>query len=131
MTYGLTFDTGALLAITARRAAMVKVFQAAQSKRVPITIPSPVVSEWWRSRADPLAAALLRACTVEPLTETIAKSAGLALGRLGGGREHTIDAIVVASAATRGDVIYTSDPDDLERFVSVFPAVRIRSVNDP
>jgi len=36
-----------------------------------------------------------------------------------------IDAIVMASAASRGDVVYTSDFDDLERLRSFFPSVRV------
>ena len=39
-----------------------------------------------------------------------------------------IDAIVVASAARRGDVVLTSDPDDLAALVDHFPTVRILAV---
>jgi hypothetical protein len=34
----------------------------------------------------------------------------------------------MASAARRGDVVYTSDFDDLDRLRSHFPAVRILAV---
>lgn len=37
----------------------------------------------------------------------------------------SVDAIVVASAARRGDAVYTSDVDDLERLRAFFPSVRI------
>jgi hypothetical protein len=40
-------------------------------------------------------------------------TAGIALGRVPG--STVVDAIVVASAALRGDTIYTSDVSDLER----------------
>jgi hypothetical protein len=40
----------------------------------------------------------------------------------------TVDAIVMASAASRGDVVYTSDVDDLERLRAYFPAVRVLAV---
>ncbi len=36
----------------------------------------------------------------------------------------TIDAIVMASAARRGDLVYTSDVADLERLRKYFPSVR-------
>jgi hypothetical protein len=36
-----------------------------------------------------------------------------------------IDAIVMSSAASRGDVVYTSDFDDLERLRAFFPGVRV------
>jgi hypothetical protein len=39
-----------------------------------------------------------------------------------------IDAIVMASAARRGDVVYTSDLEDLQRLQPHFPAVRLLSV---
>lgn len=40
----------------------------------------------------------------------------------------TIDAIVMASAALRGGVIYTSGVDDLERLGRYFPEVRVLHV---
>jgi hypothetical protein len=36
-----------------------------------------------------------------------------------------IDAVVMASAAQRGDVVYTSDFDDLNHFRRVFPTVTV------
>jgi len=50
-------------------------------------------------------------------------SRGQALGAVPGAT--LIDAIVVASAASRGDIIYSSDVHDLERLRRVFPGVRI------
>jgi hypothetical protein len=40
----------------------------------------------------------------------------------------SIDAIVMASAAQRGDVVYTSDVEDLGRLSRFFPAVRVLGV---
>lgn len=37
-------------------------------------------------------------------------------------------AIVMASAALRGDVVYTTDVADLERLRSFFPSVRVFGV---
>jgi hypothetical protein len=62
------------------------------------------------------------------LDENLARIAGRALAELRLGREHTIDAIVVASAAQRGDVVYNSDFDDPTRLASCFPAVRVMGV---
>jgi hypothetical protein len=39
-----------------------------------------------------------------------------------------VDAIVMASAASRGDVVYTSNFDDLSRLRGHFRSVRIVSV---
>jgi hypothetical protein len=43
-------------------------------------------------------------------------------------RATSIDAFVVASAALRGDVVYTGDVHDLQRLRSFFPGVRVLSV---
>jgi hypothetical protein len=56
---------------------------------------------------------MLRAVHVEALEKHVAMTAGIALGRVPG--STVVDAIVVASAALRGDTIYTSDVSDLER----------------
>ena len=39
----------------------------------------------------------------------------------------TIDAIVMASAARRGDIVYTMDMADLSRLQAFFPSVRVLS----
>jgi hypothetical protein len=57
-------------------------------------------------------ATLLRSVRVESLEKHLAMMAGVALGLVRGAT--AIDAIVMASAATRGDTLYTSDLADLE-----------------
>jgi predicted nucleic acid-binding protein len=69
---------------------------------------------------------ILRGVRVEPTSEELAKVAGEALAAVPGAT--STDAIVVASAARRGDTIYTSDVDDLERLRAYFPGVRVLSV---
>ena len=44
------------------------------------------------------------------------------------GRESRVDAIVMATAARRGGVVFTSDVDDLTRLREVFPNVRVLGV---
>ncbi len=68
----------------------------------------------------------LRVVHVEPLTETIACLAGEAMAKVK--RATAIDAFVMASAALRGDVVYTGDVDDLERLRTFFPTVRVLSL---
>jgi predicted nucleic acid-binding protein len=84
-----------------------------------------VIAEWWRGRSDDRER-ILAAVRVEPLSESVAKLAGEALARVRGAT--AIDAIVVASAAQRGDVVYTSDVDDLSRLSGHFRAVRILGI---
>jgi|HubBroStandDraft_1064217.scaffolds.fasta_scaffold1244690_1 hypothetical protein len=69
---------------------------------------------------------------VEPMDEALARMAGEAIASFRRGTDIdanlTIDAIVVASAARRGDSVYTSDVEDLARFGRFFPNVRIFGV---
>jgi hypothetical protein len=69
---------------------------------------------------------LLDGVTVEPLGRDLARVAGEALARVPEG--SVTDAVVVASAAQRGDIVYTADMDDLTRLAEYFPSVRILSV---
>lgn len=100
---------------------MRRVVDVATRDGVAITVPVVVISEWWRG-ASPLRSVIRRMVAIEPMDEELAALAGEALAVVGGAT--TIDAIVVASAARRGDIVYTSDFDDLSRFASVFPTVR-------
>lgn len=123
---GLTLDTGALIALErGNRRALAAVENARQRGRA-ITVPSAVVVEWWRGQRGP-AARLLEAFVVEPLSRELAMVAGEALGRVGGG-PSVVDAIVVASAAQRGDFVLTTDLEDLERLRVEFPTVRVLRV---
>ena len=122
----IAFDTGALVAIERRDRTMLAFMTAALAAGSRITVPSPVVSEWWRGQRGP-AARILDAVVVEPLSASLAKVVGETLGAVRGAT--VVDAVVVASAARRGDLVLTSDLDDLTRIRDVaFPSVRIRSV---
>jgi predicted nucleic acid-binding protein len=121
-TIGITFDTGALIALERRRPRMRGILERALAMDQCITVPADVVGEWWRGRTD-LRDAILASVDVEPLTERLAKRAGEAFASVRGAT--LVDAIVMASAAARGDVVYTSDPEDLERLRRHFPTVRV------
>ena len=119
---GLTFDTGALIGLERSRQLMRKVYDTAIANNVPIVVPAVVVAEWWRIGArEKLRAELLRSMRVEPLTDGVARLAGAALTLVP--NAGAIDAIVMASAAMRPrEVVYTSDPDDLETLRDKVPA---------
>ena len=119
---GITFDTGALIALEHRRQRMKLIVEHALLKDQPITVPADVVAEWWRGRTD-VRDRILESVDVEPLTQPLAKLAGEALGAVKGAT--LVDAIVMASAATRGDIVYTSDVEELERLRRYFPAVKV------
>src|SRR5689334_18548359 len=97
---GITFDTGALIALERRHHRMRKVFATAVSAGFVITVPTVVVTEWWRAgRREKERSAILRSVRVEPLFDRVARLAGEAMGLVVGA--GAIDAIVVASAALR------------------------------
>lgn len=123
---GLTFDTGALIALERREVRMRKILDTALAGRVVITVPTAVISEWWRARTT-RADGILAMFTVEDLTERLAKLAGEAIAAVPSAT--VVDAIVMASAASRGDAVYTSDVGDLVRLRDGrFPVVRVLAV---
>ena len=118
----LTFDTGALIALERADKRMRVVLDTANVEHVPIVVPAVVVAEWWRGssrrRLD-----ILESVDVEPTTERLARLAGEAMAALPG--TTVVDAIVMASAAQRGGIVYTSDLRDLARLGLRFPSVRL------
>ena len=131
MKGGVTFDTGAFISVERRRERARKVFERLREQDILITAPLPVIGEWWRGRTD-WRERILASVKVESLTLDMVKLAGEALARMPSARKGRgpgiVDAIVMASAASRGDVVYTSDVSDLERLQSFFPGVRVLSM---
>jgi len=123
MAIGLTFDTGALIALERNRRRMNIVLAAALQRSAVITVPTVVVAEWWRGQRSATARDILTSVDVEPLSVLLAQRAGEALAVVGG--SNTIDAVVMASAASRGDIVYTSDVGDLMKLGQHFPEVRV------
>jgi predicted nucleic acid-binding protein len=122
----ITLDTGALVAIERRRRPMLAFMTEALGRGLRITVPTCVIGEWWRGQRGP-AARILDAVIVEPLTLVLAKLAGEAMAIVRGA--SLVDAVVVASAAQRGDLVLTGDMEDLSRIRdAAFPRVRLRHV---
>jgi hypothetical protein len=130
---GITLDTGALIAFERRGKRITAVINRALEDDLVITVPAAVLVEWWRGQPSRIAK-VLDAVEVEELTERLARVAGEALAsvkapncpRCGAPRVGFVDAIVMGSAAQRGDHVYTSDVGDLELLKEAcFPAVRV------
>ena len=121
----MTFDTGALIALERNKQRAVQIFQNTFRRGEEITVPAAVIAEWWRGRTD-LREDILDSVVVELLDRAIARSAGEAMAAVKGA--SAIDAIVMASAARRGDAVLTGDVDDLERLRTHFPGVRVLRV---
>lgn len=118
---GFTFDTGALVALERGDHRMRVVTRLARLDNVRIVVPTVVLGEWWRGRSK-VRDMILASVTVEPLGELLAKIAGEALTKVRGAT--FVDAVVMASAAQRGDIVYTSDQGDLDRLWAHFMGVR-------
>jgi predicted nucleic acid-binding protein len=119
---GITLDTGALIALERRRANMARAYTTAVEVGAPVTVPSVVIAEWWRAASN-ARERILRGCRVEQTDTALMMLAGTAIAATRGAT--VIDAIVMASAARRGDVVYTSDVDDLELLGRFFREVRV------
>lgn len=119
MEIGITLDTGALIAIEKRDRRMKARLERTRIEGRDITVPAAVVAEWWRGGNRQ--AQILDAFNVEPMSERLAKIAGEALAALP--TATIVDAIVMASASLRGDIVYTSDFEDLDRLHTHFQAV--------
>jgi predicted nucleic acid-binding protein len=121
---GLTLDAGALIAIERGDRTVIAHLKEALARGVDVTTPTVVVAEVWRGGAQSARMGqVLHATIVEPLGEKLARIAGEAIARVKGAT--VVDAIVMASAAARGDRVLTSDYDDLTRLSAQFPNVRI------
>lgn len=125
MSAGLTFDTGALVALERRRQRIAHVYATAVADGIPVTVPAVVVAEWWRGRSDEREI-IVRGVRIEDTNVELAKLAGEAIAAVPGAT--AVDALVMASAARRGDVVYTSDFTDLQRLLAYFPTVRLLAV---
>lgn len=120
---GLTLDAGALIAADRNVRSFWAFFKEAIDRGVVPVIPSPALAQAWRSHRQARLAQLVKACWVEPLDESLAKSAGELCGVAK--TSDVVDAAVVASAARRGDAVLTSDPKDLHRLAAVTGLVEV------
>ena len=103
---GLTLDTGALIALERGEKRMRAAVLRAEQLGMLITVPAVVIGEWWRGGTG-RQRAIIESVDVEPVSEELGKLAGEAVAAMPGA--SVVGMIVMASAAQRGDVVYTSD----------------------
>lgn len=107
----VTLDTGVLVGLDRRDRSAWRALEEAIGRGVRRVVPAPVVTQAWRSHRQANLARALRHCRVEATDAELARAAGLLCAEAD--RHDAVDAIVVASAARRGDAVVTSDPDDI------------------
>lgn len=113
----LVLDAGALIALDRNDRAMWADLLVAAANRKSVLVPTTVIAQVWRGgpRQALLARALAR-CGVAPF-DPLARKVGELCSRAG--TSDICDAHVALVAATAGDLLYTSDPDDLRALVAV------------
>ncbi len=109
---GLTLDAGALISYERGDARIREILAVGYARGLVPTIPAIALAEVWRGDPkDARVASLLKACSIEPVDERVARAAGsLRRATPGAG---TIDACMAVGVRRRGDAIATSDPDDM------------------
>lgn len=111
MTSGVTYDAGALIATEAGRRDLWALHAAALKRGVRPVVPTDVLAQAWRGGPQVQLSRLLRGCRIEVLDESLARSAGAALGVAG--TSDVADAVVVVGALRRNDLVVTSDVGDI------------------
>lgn len=122
---GLTLDAGALIAYERGGERIREILSVGYARGFVPTIPAIALAEVWRGDAkDARVARLIKACSIETITEDLARAAG-GLRRTTPGA-GTIDACIAVGVARRGDALATSDPSDMRALLG--PAFTILAV---
>lgn len=109
----MTYDAGALIAADRGERRMWARHHALLLRRVVPTVPAPVVAQSWRGSArQAQLARLLTGCNVEALDDGQARAVGALAARAAA--NDIVDATVVEGALRRGDLVVSSDEDDLQ-----------------
>jgi len=109
---GVTYDSGALIAAECSERRIWARHRALLLRRIVPTIPAPVVAQCWRGTPrQAQLARLLAGCEIESLDGARARATGTLAGRAR--TADIVDATVVEGALRRGDLIISSDEDDL------------------
>lgn len=114
---GVTYDSGALIAADRGERRMWARHRALLTRRQVPTVPAPVVAQTWRGSArQAQLARLLTGCDVEALDDGQARAIGALAARAA--TTDIVDAAVVEGALRRGDLVVSSDADDLRAIAS-------------
>ena len=108
---GVTYDTGALLAAERGDRRVWALHRRTLERGQRPTVPAGVLGQAWRGGPQAELSRLLKGCRVEPLDEARARAAGAACAQAG--TADPTDATVALGAIARGDLVLTSDDDDL------------------
>jgi hypothetical protein len=127
----LILDTGGLLALAGGNRSALAAFDQAEQRGWAAIIPAVVLTQCVRGgpRDTPLNRVIQSRCVVLPITEALARQAGILLGPLTGpgglprqDQPDAVDALVVTVALQRLPAsIMTTDADHIRRLLDVAP----------
>jgi len=117
---GITYDAGALVAAERNDRTLWALHRRALERGLRPTVPAGVLAQVWRGGPQAELSRLLKGCRVEDLDEMRSRAAGQACGR--SGTSDVIDATVVVGSIARGDLVITTDTDDIKRVASALGA---------
>lgn len=108
-------DAGALIALERNDRAMWAALKLAVRNGEDILVPSTALAQVWRGKAgQAVLSRALQHCVIasfDPLAMAVGKLCGKA------GTRDLCDAHVALVAAEQAQILYTSDPEDLERLI--------------
>lgn len=111
----VVLDSGALIALERNDRSLWAALKLSASRGVDVLVPSTALAQVWRGTpAQTRLAKALQYCVIASF-DAVARAVGELCGRL---RTTDIcDAHVAIVAATRGDVLYTTDPRDMRKLI--------------
>jgi len=117
----VVYDTGALVAAERSVKRMWAIHGELADGGGMALVPVVVLAQAWRGGPQAQLSRLLSSCELEPVTERVARAAGVACAA--SRTSDVIDAIVVVRALELGAPVVTSDADDL---LHIADALRVR-----
>jgi hypothetical protein len=113
----LVLDAGALIALERNDRRLWAALKLAALSGDDVLVPATAMAQVWRGTASQARlASALQHCVIASF-DAVARDVGELCGRAK--TRDICDAHVAIVAATRGDVLYTSDPGDMRRLLSV------------
>jgi predicted nucleic acid-binding protein len=112
----IVLDSGALIALERNDKRMWTVLKLAALESEDVLVPTSALAQVWRGTArQARLASALEWCVLASF-DAVARGVGELCGRAR--TKDVVDAQVAIVAATRGEVLYTSDPSDMKRLVA-------------
>jgi hypothetical protein len=113
---GLTYDTGALVAVEGDDRLVWSLHRAALRRGLPPTVPAGVLAEGWRGGPQANLSRLLKGCEIEDLTKAQARAVGALAARAN--HDDIVDVSVVEGAVRRNHAVVTSNASHIRKVAS-------------